>query len=75
VLKDNGVKDLATIRNDVVGSLLRPERLKRAHQDYEDGKITKRSSGGVLANWLNSQSTVTNICCSESLAADKARTL
>jgi len=33
------VKDLARIRNDVVGSLLRPERLKRAHQDYDDGKI------------------------------------
>ena len=33
------MKDLAKIRNDVVGSLLRPERLKRAHQDYDDGKI------------------------------------
>jgi 5-methyltetrahydropteroyltriglutamate--homocysteine methyltransferase len=38
-LKDNNVKDLAKIRNDVVGSLLRPQRLKRAHQDYDDGKI------------------------------------
>jgi 5-methyltetrahydropteroyltriglutamate--homocysteine methyltransferase len=38
-LKDNSVKDLAKIRNDVVGSLLRPERLKRAHEDYDDGKI------------------------------------
>ena len=32
------MKDLAKIRNDVVGSLLRPERLKRAHEDYDDGK-------------------------------------
>ena len=33
------MKDLARIRNDVVGSLLRPERLKRAHQDYDDAQI------------------------------------
>ena len=33
------MKDLAKIRNDVVGSLLRPERLKRADEDYDDGKI------------------------------------
>ena len=34
------MKDLSKIRNDVVGSLLRPGRLKRVHQDYDDGKTT-----------------------------------
>lgn len=37
------MKDLAKIRNDVVGSLLRPERLKRAHQDYDDAQIGKET--------------------------------
>ena len=34
------MKDLAIIRNDVVGSLLRPARLKEARVTYDDGKIT-----------------------------------
>jgi len=34
------MKDLASIRNDVVGSLLRPARLKEARVGYDDGKIT-----------------------------------
>jgi 5-methyltetrahydropteroyltriglutamate--homocysteine methyltransferase len=34
------MKDLAIIRNDVVGSLLRPARLKEARVSYDDGKIT-----------------------------------
>jgi len=34
------MKDLANIRNDVVGSLLRPARLKEARVSYDDGKIT-----------------------------------
>ncbi|HXK26974.1 MAG TPA: methionine synthase [Candidatus Binatia bacterium] len=34
------MKDLASIRNDVVGSLLRPARLKEARVNYDDGKIT-----------------------------------
>jgi 5-methyltetrahydropteroyltriglutamate--homocysteine methyltransferase len=37
------MKDLARIRNDVVGSLLRPERLKRAHQDHDDAQIGKET--------------------------------
>ena len=37
------MKDLAKIRNDVVGSLLRPLRLKRAHQDYDDAQIGKET--------------------------------
>jgi methionine synthase II (cobalamin-independent) len=34
------MKELARIRNDVVGSLLRPARLKEARAGYDDGKIT-----------------------------------
>ena len=34
------MKELARIRNDVVGSLLRPARLKEARVSYDDGKIT-----------------------------------
>ncbi len=34
------MKNLARIRNDVVGSLLRPARLKEARVSYDDGKIT-----------------------------------
>src|SRR3989304_3712842 len=34
------MKDLAKIRNDVVGSLLRPARLKEARVSYDEGKIT-----------------------------------
>ncbi len=34
------MNDLARIRNDVVGSLLRPARLKEARVSYDDGKIT-----------------------------------
>jgi 5-methyltetrahydropteroyltriglutamate--homocysteine methyltransferase len=34
------VKQLATIRNDVVGSLLRPAQLKQARVDYDENKIS-----------------------------------
>ena len=34
------MNDLARIRNDVVGSLLRPARLKEARVSYDEGKIT-----------------------------------
>jgi 5-methyltetrahydropteroyltriglutamate--homocysteine methyltransferase len=34
------MKDLAKIRNDVVGSLLRPQRLKQGHQHYDEEKIS-----------------------------------
>jgi 5-methyltetrahydropteroyltriglutamate--homocysteine methyltransferase len=34
------MKNLARIRNDVVGSLLRPARLKEARAGFDDGKIT-----------------------------------
>src|SRR5262245_5643402 len=33
------MKDLASIRNDVVGSLLRPAELKQARVDFDEGKI------------------------------------
>jgi 5-methyltetrahydropteroyltriglutamate--homocysteine methyltransferase len=33
------MKELAQIRNDVVGSLLRPEPLKQARVNYDEGKI------------------------------------
>src|SRR5215510_4706138 len=33
------MKDLAEIRNDVVGSLLRPAELKQARQRYDEGKL------------------------------------
>jgi len=34
------MKQLATIRNDVVGSLLRPAQLKQARVDYDENKIS-----------------------------------
>ena len=34
------MKDLAEIRNDVVGSLLRPAELKQARQRYDEGKLS-----------------------------------
>ncbi|MGH7874388.1 MAG: cobalamin-independent methionine synthase II family protein [Candidatus Binatia bacterium] len=34
------MKELATIRTDVVGSLLRPAKLKQARNHFDDGKIT-----------------------------------
>ena len=34
------MKDLAKIRNDVVGSLLRPARLKESRASYDEGRIT-----------------------------------
>jgi len=34
------MKELAKIRNDVVGSLLRPANLKAARQQYDDGKLS-----------------------------------
>ena len=34
------MKDLAHIRNDVVGSMLRPAQLKEARSRYDDGKIS-----------------------------------
>ena len=35
------MKDLAEIRNDVVGSLLRPVELKQARQRYDEGKLSR----------------------------------
>jgi 5-methyltetrahydropteroyltriglutamate--homocysteine methyltransferase len=37
---EHPMKDLAKIRNDVIGSLLRPARLKEARVRFDDGKIT-----------------------------------
>jgi 5-methyltetrahydropteroyltriglutamate--homocysteine methyltransferase len=34
------MKELASIRNDVVGSLLRPARLKEARVSYDDGRLS-----------------------------------
>ena len=34
------MKELATVRNDVVGSLLRPSQLKTARQQYDEGGLT-----------------------------------
>jgi 5-methyltetrahydropteroyltriglutamate--homocysteine methyltransferase len=34
------MKELATIRNDVVGSLLRPTKLKKARAEYDQDKIS-----------------------------------
>jgi 5-methyltetrahydropteroyltriglutamate--homocysteine methyltransferase len=34
------MKELAKIRNDVVGSLLRPAQLKQARMDYDEGKLS-----------------------------------
>ena len=38
------MKDLAEIRNDVVGSLLRPAELKQARQRYDEGKLSREES-------------------------------
>jgi 5-methyltetrahydropteroyltriglutamate--homocysteine methyltransferase len=35
-----GVKELTKIRNDVVGSLLRPAELKQSRQRYDEGKLS-----------------------------------
>src|SRR5262249_61130562 len=35
------MKDLAEIRNDVVGSLLRPAELKQARQRYDEGQLSR----------------------------------
>lgn len=35
------MKDLAKIRNDVVGSLLRPAELKQARQRFDDGQLSR----------------------------------
>src|SRR5262249_34713361 len=35
------MKDLGEIRNDVVGSLLRPAELKQARQRYDEGKLSR----------------------------------
>ena len=35
------MKDLAKIRNDVVGSLLRPAALKQARQRFDDGQLSR----------------------------------
>jgi 5-methyltetrahydropteroyltriglutamate--homocysteine methyltransferase len=37
---ENDMKDLANIRNDVVGSLLRPAKLKEARSRFDDGSIS-----------------------------------
>ena len=34
------MKELGKIRNDVVGSLLRPTKLKDARNQYDEGKLT-----------------------------------
>ena len=34
------MKELANIRNDVVGSLLRPAKLKEARNRFDEGKIS-----------------------------------
>jgi len=34
------MKELAKIRNDVVGSLLRPAELKQARQRYDEGNLS-----------------------------------
>jgi len=34
------LKELANIRNDVVGSLLRPAKLKEARNRFDEGKIS-----------------------------------
>ncbi len=41
------MKDLAQIRNDVVGSLLRPARLKEARSRFDEGKISERELRAV----------------------------
>ena len=41
------MKDLAKIRNDVVGSLLRPAELKQARQRFDDGQLSREELGQV----------------------------
>src|SRR3989304_1710385 len=41
------MKALATIRNDVVGSLLRPPRLKESRVRYDEGGITVEQLRGL----------------------------
>jgi 5-methyltetrahydropteroyltriglutamate--homocysteine methyltransferase len=45
--KDQAMKDLAKIRNDVVGSLLRPAELKQARQRFDDGQLSREELGQV----------------------------
>jgi methionine synthase II (cobalamin-independent) len=39
------MKELANIRNDVVGSLLRPAKLKEARVSYDEGGLSQLSCG------------------------------
>ena len=41
------MKELAKIRNDVVGSLLRPAGLKQARASYDEGKISFEELGAI----------------------------
>jgi len=41
------MKELARIRNDVVGSLLRPAALKQARASYDEGKISLEDLGAI----------------------------
>jgi len=41
------MKELATIRNDVVGSLLRPTGLKQARASYDEGKISREELAAI----------------------------
>jgi 5-methyltetrahydropteroyltriglutamate--homocysteine methyltransferase len=41
------MKELGKIRNDVVGSLLRPARLKEARSQYDEGKLTLEQLGEI----------------------------
>ena len=41
------MKALATIRNDVVGSLLRPAGLKQARASYDEGKISREELAAI----------------------------
>jgi len=41
------MKELATVRTDVVGSLLRPAKLKAARNRFDDGKMTLEELRGI----------------------------
>jgi 5-methyltetrahydropteroyltriglutamate--homocysteine methyltransferase len=41
------MKELAKIRNDVVGSMLRPAALKQARASYDEGKISLEELGAI----------------------------
>jgi 5-methyltetrahydropteroyltriglutamate--homocysteine methyltransferase len=41
------MKELATVRTDVVGSLLRPAKLKTARNRFDDGKMTLEELRGI----------------------------